>query len=74
MVRRSDYGCPWYITPVLPTDTPSGKEVKDLIQELAPRYPNLKEFVFRGMQRLPLKEWAPIERCDRRPLPLGDRE
>jgi len=48
------------------------QEVKDLIQELAPRYPHLKEYIFRGMQRLPLKEWAPIERSDRRPLPLGD--
>lgn len=48
------------------------QEVKDLIEALAPRYPNLKEHVFRGMQRLPLKEWAPIERTDRRPLPLGD--
>lgn len=46
------------------------QEVKDLIQELSPRYPHLKEYVFRGMQRLPLPAWAPTPRTDRRNLPL----
>lgn len=46
------------------------QEVKDLILELQARYPHLKEYVFRGMQRLPLTNWSPIERHDRRNLPL----
>lgn len=46
------------------------QEVKDLIKELSPRYPHLKEYVFRGMQRLPLPAWDPTPRTDRRNLPL----
>lgn len=46
------------------------QEVKDLILELSERYPHLKPYVFRSMQRLPLPSWAPIERTDRRNLPL----
>lgn len=46
------------------------QEVKDLIKELSLRYPHLKEYVFRGMQRLPLPAWSPTPRTDRRNLPL----
>ena len=35
------------------------QEVKELVAELSQRYPNLKEYVFGAMQRLPLPEWAP---------------
>lgn len=36
------------------------QEVKELVAELSQRYPNLKEYVFGAMQRLPLPEWAPV--------------
>lgn len=35
------------------------QEIKELVHELSGRYPNLKEYVFGAMQRLPLPEWAP---------------
>lgn len=44
------------------------QETKDLIRELSERYPNLKDYVFGAMQRLPLPEWEPKEHR-RRPLP-----
>lgn len=37
------------------------QEVKELVQELGERYPNLKSRVFGAMQRLPLAKWGPIE-------------
>ena len=43
------------------------QEVKELVAELSRTYPQLKEFVFGAMQRLPLKEWEPKEHR-RRPL------
>lgn len=43
------------------------QEIKDLVVELSPRYPRLKDFVFGAMQRLPLPEWAPIEHRRRPP-------
>lgn len=44
------------------------QEVKELVAELSKTYPNLKNYVFGAMQRLPLPEWGPREY--RRP-PLG---
>ncbi len=35
------------------------QEVKELIEELRNTYPNLKDYVFGAMQRLPLPEWEP---------------
>ena len=46
------------------------QEVKELIAELSEKYPHLKQYVFRGMQRLPLPEWAPLEH--RRALPFEE--
>ena len=43
------------------------QEVKDLIKELEPKYPKLKEYVFSSMQRLPLPNWAPREQKRRPP-------
>lgn len=43
------------------------QEVKELVEELAQRYPRLKDYVFSAMQRLPLPEWGPVEHR-RRPL------
>lgn len=43
------------------------QEVKELIGRLRKDYPNLKEYVFGAMQRLPLPEWQPKE-YKRRPL------
>lgn len=48
------------------------QEVKELIASLSETYPNVKENIFRGMQRLPLPQWAPTEH--RRPLPMDGRE
>ena len=36
------------------------QEVKELVVELSERYPNLKNYVFGAMQRLPLPEWGPV--------------
>jgi len=47
------------------------QEVKELIAELSARYPKLKDYVFSGMQRLPLPAWAPGD-PRRRPLPEGE--
>lgn len=44
------------------------QETKELIRELSERYPNLKDYVFGAMQRLPLPAWEPKEHR-RRPLP-----
>ena len=44
------------------------QEIKELIYELQGRYPGLKARTFGGMQRLPLREWGPVEHR-RRPLP-----
>ena len=35
------------------------QEVKELIADLRKTYPNLKDYVFGAMQRLPLPEWGP---------------
>ena len=35
------------------------QEVKELIEDLRKTYPNLKDYVFGAMQRLPLPEWGP---------------
>ena len=43
------------------------QEVKELVAELSKTYPNLKNYVFGAMQRLPLPEWGPRE-YRRRPL------
>ena len=43
------------------------QEVKELIERLRKDYPNLKDYVFGAMQRLPLPEWGPRE-YKRRPL------
>ncbi len=45
--------------------TTKRQEVKDLVFELASRYPELKDRVFGAMQRLPLAEWAPQGRYKR---------
>lgn len=45
------------------------QEVKDLVGALKADYPNIKEYVFRAMQRFPLPHWDVVE-TDRRPLPL----
>ena len=47
------------------------QEVKELIEDLRKQYPNLKDYVFGAMQRLPLPEWGPKE-CKRRPLSEED--
>ena len=44
------------------------QEVKELVERLRKDYPNLKDYVFGAMQRLPLPEWGPRE-YRRRPLP-----
>lgn len=36
------------------------QEVKDLIAELSGCYPDLKDYTFSAMQRLPLPEWEPV--------------
>ena len=38
------------------------QEIKELIAELSQRYPDLKDYVFSAMQRLPLPEWGPMPR------------
>ena len=43
------------------------QEVKELVGRLRKDYPNLKDYVFGAMQRLPLPEWGPRE-YRRRPL------
>ncbi|MEG1999794.1 MAG: ATP-binding protein [Evtepia sp.] len=43
------------------------QEVKELVEELTQRYPRLKDYVFNGMQRLPLPEWEPLEHRRRPP-------
>ena len=43
------------------------QEVKELIEDLRKDYPNLKDYVFGAMQRLPLPEWAPREHTRRPP-------
>jgi len=43
------------------------QEVKELVARLRQDYPNLKDYVFGAMQRLPLPEWGPKE-YKRRPL------
>lgn len=43
------------------------QEVKELIADLRKDYPNLKDYVFGAMQRLPLPEWGPKE-YHRRPV------
>ncbi|MDD6160762.1 MAG: tRNA 2-thiocytidine biosynthesis TtcA family protein [Oscillospiraceae bacterium] len=43
------------------------QEVKELIYRLREDYPNLKDYVFGAMQRLPLPEWAPVEHKRRPP-------
>lgn len=47
------------------------QEVKELIEDLRKTYPNLKDYVFGAMQRLPLPEWGPKE-YKRRPLSEED--
>ena len=47
------------------------QEVKELIEDLRKKYPNLKDYVFGAMQRLPLPEWGPKE-YKRRPLSEED--
>ena len=47
------------------------QEVKELIEDLRKQYPNLKDYVFGAMQRLPLPEWGPKE-YKRRPLSEED--
>ena len=47
------------------------QEVKELIERLRKDYPNLKDYVFGAMQRLPLPEWGPKE-YKRRPLSEED--
>ena len=47
------------------------QEVKELIERLRKDYPNLKDYVFGAMQRLPLPEWGPRE-YKRRPLSEED--
>lgn len=59
--------------PVVHNNCPADKhtkrqEVKDLIEQLTPQYPELKSRIFGAMQRLPLPTWAP-ENTGRRPLP-----
>ena len=44
------------------------EEVKKLVKSLSEQYPDLKNKVFGGMQRLPLDGWEPNEYA-RRPLP-----
>ena len=38
------------------------QEIKELTAELSQRYPDLKDYVFSAMQRLPLPEWGPFPR------------
>ncbi len=38
------------------------QETKELVAELSGRYPDLKEYVFSAMQRLPLPEWGVLPR------------
>ena len=38
------------------------QEIKELIAQLSQRYPDLKDYVFSAMQRLPLPEWGPLPR------------
>ena len=45
--------------------TTKREEIKDLIFELAARYPDLKERIFGAMQRYPLPEWEPKGRYKR---------
>ena len=47
------------------------QEVKKFIERLRKDYPNLKDYVFGAMQRLPLPEWGPKE-YKRRPLSEED--
>jgi len=49
------------------------QEVKELIERLRKDYPNLKDYVFGAMQRLPLPEWGPKE-YKRRPLSEEDQK
>ncbi len=39
------------------------QEAKELVAELSKRYPDLKEYVFSAMQRLPLPEWGVLPRA-----------
>ncbi|MDF3002682.1 MAG: tRNA 2-thiocytidine(32) synthetase TtcA [Bacillota bacterium] len=48
------------------------QEVKELVAELSQTYPNIKENVFRAMQRLPLAEWGPLEH--RHSLPFDEHK
>lgn len=45
------------------------QEVKDLLEDLKDKYPDLKSKIFGSMQRFPLPEWEPKEHR-RRPLPV----
>ncbi len=47
------------------------QEVKDLVDSLRVDYPNIKEYVFRSMQRLPLPHWE-VQNRERRPLPIDE--
>ena len=47
------------------------QEVKELVARLKQDYPNIKDYVFGAMQRLPLPEWGPKE-YKRRPLSEED--
>ena len=38
------------------------QEAKELVAQLSQRYPDLKEYVFSAMQRLPLPEWGVLPR------------
>lgn len=49
------------------------QEVKELTSRLEKEYPDLKEKIFRAMQRLPLDHWQPRE-SRRRPLPEEPEE
>lgn len=49
------------------------QEVKELVAQLGKTYPQLKEYVFGAMRRLPLKEWEPKQRRRRPPAEEGDR-
>lgn len=47
------------------------QEVKELVESLSKDYPKIKEFVFRGMQRLPLPSWETS--IERRSIPMNER-
>lgn len=53
-------GFPIVSNPCPADGTTRRQEVKELVAELSGRYPNLKDYVFGAMQRLPLPEWAPV--------------